>query len=315
MESANEGSYCIAHLMQTFSPEGAKSIKVTLNHKLSSEEHNAYKECFKDIAFHDQGLGLYFSVQHNMEDLLRAIVEFGRRYLDAGHMTSENMNASSISFARLILNLTSMFRSFLDHGNAAITRRYGAKSTELAEWKSKQSEQFDKSRAYRFMSQLRNYCQHVGMPPLNFSISQSLDKEGASIEMNFPRDELLSTYGNWQHHVKSDLKNGPEHLPLLTYLQDWSICFHSLADWIITLRRNAAYESAEMILNVRKKYGIDSEGVIAIAKEPEAGEMLSLSLQNFPEDKALDIVQGKPILSVGDSLELDPEVSNNQTIK
>jgi hypothetical protein len=299
-------NYCIVHMERKIDPDSGKDyMHLTMDHRLSGEEHAHYQKCFSDLAFFDEGVGLYYSVQMNMEDLLRSFFEIGSDYLKVGGMTNASMKMSSLSFSRLTLNLMSMFRSFLDHGDAALTRRYGADSAELLAWKAKQSEVYDLSRAYRFMSNLRNYCQHVGVPPLRFSIGSSVEKEGASIGLKFMRDELLSSYSRWQRIVKNDLVTGPEELHLLTYLQDWSVCFQRLASWLLDFRRTAVKQSAVEVLSIRSKYGISENGNIAIAKEPQPGDVLSLQFQHIPVESADDIVNGRPTIDLSDTLELD----------
>lgn len=301
-------SYCIAHMERKIDPETGKDyVHLIMDHRLSTVEHANYQKCFSDISFYNEGVGLYYSVQLNMEDLLCAILGAGERYLNMGTMTDRDMKMVSLSFSRLTLNLMSIFRSFLDHGNSALTRRYGATSPEMLAWEVKQSEVYDLSRAYRFMSNLRNYCQHVGVPPLKFSIGSSAEKEGASITLKFLRSELLSSYSRWQRIVKNDLVSGPEELNLFSYLQDWSVCFQRLASWILDFRRQAAMQSAVEVLGIRSKYGISESGRIAIAKEPQPGDSLALQFQHIPAESAEDIVNGNPLIDLSDSLLLDAE--------
>ncbi|WP_339521810.1 hypothetical protein [Pseudomonas sp. EA_35y_Pfl2_R111] len=303
-----EGRHCLALMEGKINPDtGEELTNVSINHRISDADFEKYQFCFRDIRFYSECVNLYYSVQLNMEDLLRSILGIGKNYLDSGSINSHDARMIPLSISRLTLNLTSMFRSFLDHGDAALTRRYGPNSDELKSWKAKQSEVYDASRAYRFMSNLRNYCQHVGMPPLHYSIGSESGVDGVQIVLKYKSVELLDSYGRWQSLVKNDLTTGPEELHLFPYLQDWSVCFHRLTAWLLDFRRSAVLDSAALIIDMRSKYGIGDLGVIAIVDEPQAGDVLSLKMQHIPEAIAQEVIGRVPIIDLSESLELDED--------
>ncbi len=255
-----------------------------------------YNLAINEIGFYTSGVDLYYCVQANMQELLVSVIDFARRYLQVEYMDEAQMDAASFNFSRRTLNLLGMFKSFLDHGKAALIRRYGASSPELASWERLQSEEYDASSAYRLFSNLRNYSQHVGMPPLHFSLSHAPDEDKVGVQLEFKAAELLSSYGSWSKDAKNDLRNGPQTIFLLEALQDWSVSFLRLASWIQNLRREAVLKSAEKIVSIRSEVGASDEGFLVLMPIPKSGEddNLHISYRRIPEEKAQQVIDGTP---------------------
>jgi hypothetical protein len=247
-----------------------------------------------DLYFFSSGEDLYKCYQANMAELLKAVLDFAKGYLDEGYMSESVMSSASFDFSRLTLNLLSMFKSFLDHGKAALTRRFGEDSHQLRSWEKAQNVEYDASSAYRLFNNLRNYAQHVGMPPLHFSLQESVEKEGVEIVLEFYRDELLSTYSRWSRDAKLDLVNGADRIFLLPNLDEWSRCFHRLVKIIQTIRRDEVFGSAELISQIRQVHKIPDHGEIILMPEPEASDdgEFDFGFKRLPEAKALEIMDG-----------------------
>ncbi|WP_263227528.1 hypothetical protein [Pseudomonas alabamensis] len=272
--------------------EGKLITNLFIGERLEVAEAEALASAIKDLYFFSSGEDLYNCVQKNMEDFLKSILDFANRYFDSDGMTESNMGFASLDFARLMLNMLSMFKSFLDHGQAAFNRKYGSSSLQADSWKKAQALEYDRSVAYRLFYNLRNYAQHVGMPPIHFSLEQKSDELGVAIRLEFYKSELLKNYSDWSRHAKADLKSGDEKIPIFSMLEEWSECFHRLVKFIQNIRRDEVLSSARLISEIRGKYKIPNDAKIVIMPEPKGSEVgdLDLNFQRLPEQQANQII-------------------------
>ncbi|MNJ38312.1 hypothetical protein D3C77_331560 [compost metagenome] len=269
-----------------------RGVKISMLEKLPSNRAQEISAAIRELHFVSSGEDLYYCYNANMQELIASVFEFAKSYLELGHMEDDILSAASFNFSRLTLNLLGMFKSFLDHGHAALVRRFGEQSEEVTSWKAAQSEQYDQSMAYRFFYNLRNYAQHVGMPPLHFSLNHDAEKEGVEVVLEFHRSELLASYNRWSKDAKADLIGGEEHIHMLPLLDDWSHCFHRLVTHIQSVRRGACLASANMIVALRSEFKIPGEGTIVLMPEPvlNDGGQLNFGYRKIPEKKAIEIV-------------------------
>ncbi|RYZ22765.1 MAG: hypothetical protein EOO16_07880 [Chitinophagaceae bacterium] len=274
--------------------DGSPVTNVSIVEKLSREQSQELIAAARDLYFFSSGEDLYFCFQKNMEELLSSVLDFAERYFEAGGMTDENMASASFEFSRLMLNLLGMFKSFLDHGEAALKRKYGVSSAQATAWKQVQSIEYDKSIAYRLFYNLRNYAQHVGMPPMHFSLDHNAAGDGVVVRLDFYKSELLDTYSKWSKDARSDLVNGNEVIPIIPMLDEWSHCFHRMVKHIQGVRMKEVISSATIISSLRDSFTIPENGVLILLPEPEVSEcgQLSFSFQKIPEKKANDILAG-----------------------
>ena len=290
----HELSDCLALI--TYEPdetEGKLITKFDISQKLAPDAARELQQAITELDFFTSGEMLYNCYQANMQDLLASVFGFAKDYLRDGALSP--LNSVSLNFSRLTLNLLGMFKSFLDHGTAALKRRYGNDSEHVVSWGEMQSAEYDRSVAYRFFYNLRNYAQHVGMPPLHFSLEDQEKVEGVRIILEFDRDELLATYSKWSRDARIDLQTGPGKLSLLPLLDEWSFCFHRLVRHIQTVRSDEVMRFAHKILDIRAEFGLVAEGVLVIMPEPKGSVdgRFNFGFRAIPEAKAKEIAERK----------------------
>jgi hypothetical protein len=114
-----------------------------------------------------------------------------------------------LNINRLLLNYLSSVKTFIDHTSTFLNRKFGKQSEELIRFKTMLSAFFDHSFAYRFLSKLRDYAQHVDLPLDEISFKSNRAQETNQIvgelTVAFNRDSLLNTFQKWGP-VKSDLE-------------------------------------------------------------------------------------------------------------
>lgn len=175
------------------------------------EEFHSIQRLLDFVILNDKDVTDYFSESLNI--LVKKAKVWDEVSRKDGEIIFLNMN-------RLFLNYLSSIRTFLDHSETYLKRKYGDNSNEIKKHKEIISCFFDKSFAYRFFYKLRNYSQHIDLPINSTSFNARYDREKNSITgkltVGFNVIKLLNSYNSWGI-VKKDLekKDELELIPLL----------------------------------------------------------------------------------------------------
>ncbi|HCT2507489.1 TPA: hypothetical protein OTR37_002833 [Aeromonas dhakensis] len=243
-------------------------------------------------------LRLIKSVQLNIQEFLQSIVNYAADFLESKDMKEEKFDLISLNFSRQFLNILSMFRSLLDHSDFSLSREFGKDSSQCERWKRAQSEQYDSSFEYRLFYKLRNYSQHIGVPPMQIGYSDSIEQDGISFRLDLQRDHLLAEKSVWNKQLIKDLETSPDKIPVIDSLNNWSKCFIAISKTLLEIKREAAIEAAKRVLSHREEHGLPSDigllCVVLLPTENNNKEHLKLTLNWIPEKKADELLNGNP---------------------
>lgn len=280
--------------------------------EIKEEEHeprtgiNAIKPICYDAFISDRiaifeyhnSLKLIQSVQLNIQEFLQSVVNYAKDFLESKDMNEEKFDLISLNFSRQLLNILSMFRSFLDHTEFSLSREFGKNSDQFLKWKSVQSAQYDSFFEYRFFYKLRNYCQHIGVPPIHISFTANIEQEGIAFRLDLQRDRLLEERSVWNKQLLNDLESLPENIPVIDLLNNWSECFRTISNELLNIKKEAAKSAAERILNHRQENNLPLDvGQLCAVFLPamaEKPENLNLTLNWYPEKKAKELLNFDP---------------------
>jgi hypothetical protein len=198
------------------------------------------------------------SVWLNVQDFLASVAASAKEFCDRRTFSEDDLDMLSLAFSRQLANILSMFRSFVDHSDTSILRRFGEDSEQFAAWKAALSGEYDASFSYRLICRLRNYSQHVGVVPMHFSYSATLSP-AISLRIDLSRDALLNERSVWNSQLRQELHATPERMSLLDHLDEWSRSFLAVARARERLERDAALSAARRILSRRAQFGVPSE--------------------------------------------------------
>lgn len=134
---------------------------------------------------------------------------------------------------RHVLNFLSAMKTFLDHTQTRLDRQFGKESSEFKQFKAAEHAAFDNHFSYRFVSKLRNYTQHCGMPLGNISanVLQDDPPDGTVkhiIDFFFDRDSLLTKFSEWSRHVEPELKAMPTQFPISEHIHQTMECLEEI---------------------------------------------------------------------------------------
>lgn len=205
---------------------------------VSPDQYTEYSTHKDTVLAFMKDLELIRCVWDNYSDFANHLHDTAQGQAESGHMINPYFHSSiEKHLNRLILNLLASVRTFLDHTLSSLSRDYGKDSPQLNYYHEVTREEFDKNFAYRFMYKLRNYSQHCGMPPINFSMTRSrdIDSETIGIELLFDREELLRSYDSWTT-VKSEIEECEpffEAIPLINqYVKSVTAIYYRLHAYI-----------------------------------------------------------------------------------
>ncbi len=200
-----------------------------------------------------------------------------------------NLIAAQINHAinRRLRGFFTEFRFFLDYAERKLKRQYGRQSRQAKEFKAATSEQFDGSFAYRFVSQLRNYGQHVNLPinalslqsgDFNFLLGTTEDQLLVEVD----RDELLKSGFDWRaNDVRPQLEALPKRFELDGYIDETMECLEKIHVAFICIVLPEAKQAATYVEQLAQEVGGRGRPCVYLMNTPERpvmGEVYQMTM-------------------------------------
>ncbi|WP_323083756.1 hypothetical protein [Aeromonas jandaei] len=241
--------------------------------ELSQEDLLHLKQAQHEIIEFNKEYQLLDYVNENYNSFMREIINMVNEHHNSGHVLTPFIYDEFIRFInRSLLNLLTSMRTMTDHLEAKVKRVYGADSQEFLTLKRLFSNAFDTHFHYGFSCKLRNFVQHVGMPPFSFSMGSAIGDANIkyNIKLDFERDELLMKYDSW----------GPVKKRLMAQDERFSV-FEIIEDLVDTLFDIYAIFKAETSL---KKVQDARDYILNFIGEPKGYALHEYGIGQFTPD-------------------------------
>jgi hypothetical protein len=239
---------------------------ISLNLLEKNADIEQYKSDEQLISAFNSSLDLVKYVELNRNTFLEKIIDYGSKFLDKQTLSAQEMDDAMLKYNSLFQNFLCSFRSFVDHSETSLSKLYGQDSLEFKSWKKVTSEAYDTSFGYRFIYRLRNYCQHIGMPPLAVGFSSNSKGHYAKFQIDFIKDELVKHKDVWPKIIKEDFNRMPDQIPLLPILEDWEKAYFKIKDTLLKIKAVKGEDAAKRILTMGSEFlDPNQKGQIAIA--------------------------------------------------
>ncbi|MCD6017553.1 MAG: hypothetical protein K0S53_674 [Bacteroidetes bacterium] len=188
---------------------------------ISEEEFVRYTAHISALRKMSSDESLYTLVELNYNDLKNQIIKYESEFGGIHSISIPEFEKLMLNLNRLILNYLSAVRTYLDHTETRLKRTYGEKSNEMQNFKQYTNDAFDGYFSYRFLSKLRNYAQHCGLPSssIEFSSTSSEGKIISKLIMHFERDELLNNFSSWGK-LKEELGRKNQLFDVISLLEE-----------------------------------------------------------------------------------------------
>lgn len=229
--------------------QGSKGI--TEIRDLSEKEYQDYMKAFNCLYGFSGDQQRYAIVSLNRDDILKIIKKYTEEYVENPQSLDYIMMEKMVlDINRHILNYLSSVRSFLDHTETKLKKNYGATSDRYKRFKNVCREVYSTSFSYRFLSKLRNYSQHFGMPLGGLSLRSREDPPYSgniyhSLQASFSRDELLK-YDSWGTIAK-EISQLPSEFDIIPHIVQMMKCLEKINLVLINEDLPELYSSAEFI--------------------------------------------------------------------
>ncbi len=202
---------------------GTPSGIIMTHRELSADEFDAFQAASMEVGRFRRKRQLLELVHLNHQSYRSVITDLTSQFLADPAVPFERANSMVVQINCELLNLLSAVRTFVDHAETALKREYGKGSQQVADFKMAAGVEFDGNFSYRFMSQLRNFTQHCGLPlgelRLNATSNPpSPETSSGMLEALFLRDYLLNNFDGWKM-VKDELAKMPDKFPVEPHVE------------------------------------------------------------------------------------------------
>lgn len=262
--------------------------KISSIRELSHREYEKYQKAVERLLQFSSDNQTFLIVQLNYSDYEKLLVRYFEEWRENAAMSWARMENMGLEINRRLLNYLSSVRTFLDHWETNLKRRYGRNSRRVKRFKNACSEAYDGSFSYRFLYVLRNYTQHCGMPLGQLSLqSEEVNPVSReirhSLTVKFNRDELLSKYDRWGSKLKKEIRKLPPTFEINPYVAEMmkslkKIYLTLIEDELPSLIGSAKYVR-QLIGQTKRMLGTPCILVPKILERSIEGEVESLEMQ------------------------------------
>jgi hypothetical protein len=217
------------------------------------EEYNKASERLADFSNDRQ---LFTIVCWNYDDYNNLLKKYSEELMrNPSTMDRLRLDAIVLDINRHILNYLSAVRSFLDHSETNLKKRYGPDSERVSRFTAACSNAYDNHFSYRFLYKLRNYAQHCGMPVGRVQFSKQLvdrhtKKVRYTLSLYFSRDSLLSKYDAWGSELTEEIQQFPPEFEINPHIDEMMKCLEKIESVLIEDDLPELIKSAQYIQEI-----------------------------------------------------------------
>ena len=232
--------------------------------ELSDTEYEEYEKAHARLIRFASDQHLFMIVRLNYDEYENLLKRYFEEYTKDPRMFWSRIEGMVLNINRHIMNYLSAVRTFLDHSETNLKRRYGPNSQRVRRFRDACSSAYDNHFSYRFVSELRNYVQHCGMPLGELTLhSVEVDphtkKVHHSLAVKFNRDELLSNF-RWKSRLTKEIQKLPLRFEITPHLAEMMKCLERInltlfEDDLPELVQSAEYVQ-KLISNTKDKPGV-----------------------------------------------------------
>jgi hypothetical protein len=263
---------------------------VDLFRKLTATELHEIRQDTACILGFFSSKNLLRSLELNLKDLQSTCEIYLQPFDNRRIITPEALEEQSFNLGRLLFNLLSAFRSFLNHTDVMIKRCYRGE-IEATQWLQAKDAAYKASLAYRLMYYLRDYAEHVAIPSITVYVSQD---EPARLE--FDRDEFLDDIRQAGKKCMLPLREElARQAPKITFpplLVEWWGEISNLSRRLTKIQAESVEEATHRILRWRTLDTSPGSGDLYVMNKPiqRHDGIIPLRMLRLPEEEAARVI-------------------------
>jgi hypothetical protein len=210
---------------------------------IEGDEWQTINAAFRQLHHHRSNDHLFWIYDANAAALYR-FLDHSLRTMEADpKLGAQQLEVLCSEANRHMLNILTSMRTFLDHTETDLKRRFGKDSLQIAAFEKECTRQYDSRFAYRFLSKFRNYTQHCGLPVGIFSVTQHSRPRPASdnpsrsrshsfghqdITLSVDPKNLLKDFPSWGAKVRTELDKKTGKLELIGLFRQLHRSVHTI---------------------------------------------------------------------------------------
>jgi hypothetical protein len=232
----------------------------------------------------------YQVLERNFSRLDSMINLFGELERFGGQMRYIKFASFGPAFVGEVTNWLTSSRLYSVSERDSFVSYRGEGSAEVNSLDAAFSRSFDRSPAYRFLYNLRDYAQHCSPPGAALRLSKS-DDGSPLVELTLTKSDLLAARFNWSRHARTFLADAPDEISLMPLIREAMIEYRTIEDQILLL----------LLARSREYLALMRDGIAKVAHLPGQPAVLGLpsdddsseqmAFQSFPTLEMLDKVE------------------------
>ena len=252
---------------------------------ITENEYGKFVEARAKVSYYSNRMTIYEGFYRNAKEFfatLRGIIKQGVTV----EMPDDLMQASNmLEINRRLLNVLMLFRTYLDHTESELKRRYGEDSDRYKQFQMATANEYDSNFPYRFMYKLRNFAQHFDMPINGFSLhAEMVDSRDPSkgmqrgIKVEMSRDRLLETGFSWSVKLRKDIENLDETFNIVPIIHELVNCLLRIHMVVGKAEVEDVRPYAEFLTSLAEEAGgLDCQiGVCQMLKEDDSEPIINM---------------------------------------
>jgi len=258
--------------------------------EVNDEEYRYFASLSSKFGQFLMEMDFYKVLDHAYKDLIRFLNELLER----------KSSFEKYDVNRYAMNYLFSIRTFLDHWETRIKRKYRSNQQYLDLFKKVTSQEYDNHMAYRIVYRLRNYVQHCEMPISNV-IERFNDNNEKEIIVCVNRDRLLSNFKEWKPEEVEYLKVLEQNIEILPLFEEMNACLFRIHQELINFNfdKNSIMDCVS-VLKLRRQFK-EYEGSLAVVEYSDEGirkegeiftkDRTTLKINQLPTEECKAILQ------------------------
>ena len=265
------------------------------------------EEVFRDGTLSRSNLAAVTLIEIAYDILVRNFTELIEGQLRAavqhkmGALTDRSASMSWVQeFNRLVGNLLSSARGYLDQTDNILINVFGDTSNEHESYNNQRALQYDSVFGYRLMENLRNYHQHYSLGITGVSFRMRRTDNTVESQVSFSAEAYfdktkLSASNTLSNKLKNDLPGLPDKIQILPHIDDYMEGLSSVHESVREQIRHSVIDWMEKLEKVRQIFSgaypakeLTPTTPIALFEFPDQTLMGPLSTKVFSQELLQD---------------------------
>ena len=295
--------FCLGAVTPFSFPEGAlvpARASMRTCRRVDEATVSEFHRSVQEIKEFDQADRLYIVFDRNLTTFFAFLESVLESHLVDPMTTHSMLRLHLIEIDRLLLNILTAMRTFLDHAETWLKRTFGHKSEQFERFRAARSREYDLHFAYRFFYYLRNYAQHCGLPAGSINVTSqstrlrpaperlptdSLRSGPHVIGVYFSRDNLLANFDGWKK-VEAELRVRRTEMEITRELRSLGASIQRLHRVLRNLLaagpRKAARFLARLFLEVQRQHPYCEPVLLQLPARVRKGTPVNVTVHHFP---------------------------------